>query len=160
MLSDARRGLSLRAGVRRSQNGFDNSGVASNITWEPDGKHFAHWPIRSAGWLGVFDPTTFTYQSISWDRLRSTVSLLQQIALNLSGHPAVLGIEALNEPWQFTPLDVLKAFYWDAYWAVRAAAPHWCALEGVPNRNPSPTTPRPSAQDLRLVDHRPHGAGP
>ena len=37
----------------------------------------------------------------------------------------MLGVEALNEPWQFTPLDVLKAFYWDAYWAVRAAAPHW-----------------------------------
>ena len=37
----------------------------------------------------------------------------------------MLGVEALNEPWQFTPLDVLKAFYWDSYWAVRAAAPRW-----------------------------------
>ena len=37
----------------------------------------------------------------------------------------MLGVEALNEPWQFTPLDVLKAFYWDSYWAVRSAAPRW-----------------------------------
>ena len=106
----------------------------------------------------------------------------------------VLGLEALNEPWQYTPLDVLKvraaaqrpqpsgltwplaplglvlappppplpfpphfsfrfslpppwplfslpcpfisdsvqAFYWDAYWAVRAAAPHWLFVIQAP----------------------------
>ena len=49
----------------------------------------------------------------------------QRIALRLHSYTAVLGLEALNEPWQFTPIDVLKAFYWDAYWAVRAAAPRW-----------------------------------
>ena len=51
--------------------------------------------------------------------------VLQQIATTLESFNAVLGLEALNEPWQYTPLDVLKAFYWDAYWAVRAAAPQW-----------------------------------
>ena len=112
-------------GVRRSQNGFDNSGHATNVTWQEDGKSFAHWPFRSAGWQGSFDPLTFTYTAISWDNLRGTVSLLQRIALSLRSYSAVLGMEALNEPWQFTPLDVLKAFYWDAYWAVRAAAPEW-----------------------------------
>jgi len=112
-------------GVRRSQNGFDNSGRASNVTWSAEGTHFSHWPIRSAGWQGTFDPMTLTYTSISWDNLRSTVTLLQKIALRLRAYPAVLGLEALNEPWQFTPLDVLKAFTWDSYWAVRAAAPKW-----------------------------------
>ena len=53
------------------------------------------------------------------------MQVLQQIAITLESFNAVLGLEALNEPWQYTPLDVLKAFYWDAYWAVRAAAPHW-----------------------------------
>ena len=96
-----------------------------NISWAADGTHFVHWPCRSAGWQGSFDPLTFSYSSISWDNLRSTVSLLQRIALSLRSYPMVLGLEALNEPWQFTPLDVLKAFYWDAYWAVRAAAPTW-----------------------------------
>ena len=121
----ARRFLSLWAGVKRSQNGFDHSGHTMNVSWDKEGQHFAHWPIRSAGWQGAFDPQTFRYTAISWDNIRSTVSLLQTIALSLRSYPAVLGLEALNEPWQFTPLDVLKAFYWDAYWAVRAAAPAW-----------------------------------
>ena len=34
-------------------------------------------------------------------------------------YPAVLGVEALNEPWQFTPLDVVKAFYWEALGGAR-----------------------------------------
>ena len=90
-----------------------------------DGQHFAHWPTRSAGWQGAFDPLTLTYSSISWDNIRSTVALLQRIAVSLRGFACVVGIEALNEPWQYTPIDVLKAFYWDGYWAVRTAAPHW-----------------------------------
>uniref|UniRef100_A0A7S3FJY2 Glycoside hydrolase family 5 domain-containing protein n=1 Tax=Haptolina ericina TaxID=156174 RepID=A0A7S3FJY2_9EUKA len=112
-------------GVRRSQNGFDNSGHAVNISWFADGQHFSHWPYRSAGWQGEFDPVTLTYSHISWDNIRNTVELLQQIAFTLRGFESVVGIEALNEPWQFTPIDVLKAFYWDSYWAVRAAAPSW-----------------------------------
>lgn len=115
----------LCTGVRRSQNGFDNSGHATNVSWAADEQHFSHWPCRSAGWQGAFDPQTFTYSAISWDNLRSTVTLLQKIAQSLRTYPAVIGLEALNEPWQFTPLDVLQAFYWDSYWAVRAAAPQW-----------------------------------
>jgi len=111
--------------VRRSQNGFDNSGHAQNLTWAADGQSFVHWPSRSAAWQGAFDPLTMTYSWISWDNVRTTVQVLQRIATSLVGFNAVLGLEALNEPWQYTPLDVLKAFYWDAYWAVRAAAPHW-----------------------------------
>ena len=61
--------------------------------------------------------------------------VLQQIATTLESFNAVLGLEALNEPWQYTPLDVLKAFYWDAYWAVRAAAPHWLfVIQVFPSR--------------------------
>lgn len=61
--------------------------------------------------------------------------VLQQIATTLESFNAVLGLEALNEPWQYTPLDVLKAFHWDAYWAVRAAAPHWLfVIQVLPSR--------------------------
>ena len=28
---------------------------------------------------------------------------------------AVWGLEPVNEPWQYTPLETLKKFYWDAY---------------------------------------------
>uniref|UniRef100_A0A7S4BPJ0 Glycoside hydrolase family 5 domain-containing protein n=1 Tax=Chrysotila carterae TaxID=13221 RepID=A0A7S4BPJ0_CHRCT len=112
-------------GVRRSQNGFDNSGHIMNVTWSDDGQSFSHWPSRSAAWQGSFDPLTMTYSTINWDNIRSTVQVLQRIAISLRHFPSILGIEALNEPWQFTPLDVLKAFYWEAYWTVRAEAPHW-----------------------------------
>ena len=75
--------------------------------------------------------------------------VLQQIATTLESFNAVLGLEALNEPWQYTPLDVLKAFYWDAYWAVRAAAPHWLFViqvfppQTVFRQGSSPEKPRP-----------------
>jgi len=112
-------------GVRDSQNGFDNSGHIMNVTWSQDGTSFAHWPYRSASWQGTFDPQTMTYSSVSWDNVRATVQILQRIAISLRQYPAVIGLEALNEPWQFTPLDLLKTFYWESYWAVRATAPHW-----------------------------------
>eukprot|EP00965_Chrysotila_dentata_P109006 3601031-Pleurochrysis_carterae.AAC.4 len=96
-----------------------------NVTWSDDGQSFSHWPSRSAAWQGSFDPLTMTYSTINWDNIRSTVQVLQRIAISLRHFPSILGIEALNEPWQFTPLDVLKAFYWEAYWTVRAEAPHW-----------------------------------
>lgn len=31
----------------------------------------------------------------------------------------------MNEPWTHTPMDALKAFYWEAYQLVQARAPHW-----------------------------------
>lgn len=116
--------------MRRSQNGFDSSGYAANISWAADGTHFSHWPCRSAGWQGAFDPASFSYSTISWDNLRGTVSLLQRIALSLRSYPAVLGLEALNEPWQFTPIDVLKVLVCDSRssYMCSARVPTACCL--------------------------------
>ena len=75
--------------------------------------------------------------------------VLQQIATTLQSFNAVLGLEALNEPWQYTPLDVLKAFYWDAYWAVRAAAPHWLFVIQVSPFEPY-SEPRNLARSSRV----------
>ena len=72
-----------RAGVRRSQNGFDNSGHASNVTWAADGRSFTHWPTRSAGWQGAFDPYTMTYSVINWNNIRATV---QATLMTRMGH--------------------------------------------------------------------------
>ena len=41
------------------------------------------------------------------------------------GHPAVLGLEPVNEPWQYTPIEVLKRFYWEGYLLVKRGAPYW-----------------------------------
>ena len=43
------------------------------MTWAADGQSFTHWPIRSAGWQGAFDPYTMTYSAISWNNIRTTV---------------------------------------------------------------------------------------
>lgn len=37
----------------------------------------------------------------------------------------ITGIEPVNEPWQYTPLDVLKRFYWEGYLIVKRKAPDW-----------------------------------
>jgi glucan 1,3-beta-glucosidase len=42
-----------------------------------------------------------------------------------AGHPAVLGVEPVNEPWELTPIEALKSYYWDAYLIVKRKAPYW-----------------------------------
>lgn len=38
--------------------------------------------------------------------------------------PTVWGVEPVNEPWQFIPIEWIKRFYWDGYNVVRAKAAH------------------------------------
>ena len=40
-------------------------------------------------------------------------------------HPAVYGLEPVNEPWEFTPIDKLKRYYWNGYLIVKESAPDW-----------------------------------
>ena len=51
--------------------------------------------------------------------------MIQEIVDRYSGHPGVLGLEPINEPWQYTPIDVLKNFYWEGYLIVKKSAPYW-----------------------------------
>jgi glucan 1,3-beta-glucosidase len=51
--------------------------------------------------------------------------VIEAIAERYAGHPAVLGIEPLNEPWQYTPIKLLKRFYWEGYLIVKKKAPFW-----------------------------------
>ena len=37
-----------------SQNGFDNSGIASDFNWI-DENNFQHWSVLNASWMGTFD---------------------------------------------------------------------------------------------------------
>ena len=115
-----------------SQNGFDNSGKTMGFQWtsslnsEFGGlSSFQHWPIRSAEWIGTFDPHTATYHDIKHHNVKHALKVLQKIVDRYSGHPAVLGLEPLNEPWQYTPLPILKRFYWEGYLIVKKSAPYW-----------------------------------
>jgi glucan 1,3-beta-glucosidase len=86
---------------------------------------FQHWPIRDARWIGTFDPTTAEYTTINYENIQHGLKVIQKIVDLYSGHPAVLGLEPVNEPWQYTPIDVLKRFYWEGYLIVKKSAPYW-----------------------------------
>jgi glucan 1,3-beta-glucosidase len=118
--------------LKDSQNGFDNSGQAMGFRWTSainsdfsDIETFEHWPIRSARWMGEFDQETASYPDINRDNIQHALDVIQLIVERYSGHPAVLGLEPVNEPWQFTPIDELKKFYWDGYLIVKKGAPYW-----------------------------------
>ena len=86
---------------------------------------FQHWPIRDARWLGYFDQSTASYPSINYENVQHSLAVIQDIVDRYAGHPAVLGLEPVNEPWQYTPIEVLKRFYWEGYLIVKQSAPYW-----------------------------------
>ena len=40
---------------------------------------FAHWPIRSAEWVGTFNAETGEYTSINTDNIEHTLDVVQKI---------------------------------------------------------------------------------
>eukprot|EP00980_Cylindrotheca_fusiformis_P021896 scaffold8740_cov113-Cylindrotheca_fusiformis.AAC.4 len=118
--------------IKDSQNGFDNSGQAMGFKWTTElnsefagDVSFQHWPIRSANWMGEFDPETASYPKINKENIQHALDVVSAVVAEYSGHPAVLGIEPLNEPWQYTPIEELKRFYWEGYLIVKKEAPYW-----------------------------------
>jgi glucan 1,3-beta-glucosidase len=118
--------------MKGSQNGFDNSGQTmgfewtSSLTTEFGGlRTFQHWPIRTAEWIGKFDVANMSYPVINHDNIQHALDVIGVVADTYAGHPAVLGLEPINEPWQYTPLKTLQQFYWDGYLIVKQKAPYW-----------------------------------
>ncbi|KAL1507112.1 hypothetical protein AB1Y20_007968 [Prymnesium parvum] len=118
--------------VRNSQNGFDNSGEARRVKWTTVTSQgvgtstiFEHWPLRSADWMGKFELTTLSYPEIDHDNVNFTLQVISKIVQKYASSPSIWGLEPVNEPWQFIPIEPLKQFYWDAYWITRKTAPHW-----------------------------------
>lgn len=77
-------------GAPGSQNGWDHSGRIGPIDWPKNPKC-----------------------------IDATLQVLEQFARQYGRHPALLGIELLNEPNRDIPLDLLKKFYQDAYARIR-----------------------------------------
>jgi glucan 1,3-beta-glucosidase len=101
-------------GVKGSQNGFDNSGQSQGFKWtsklntEPVGDvTFEHWPIRSAGWMGTFDPVSATYMDINYDNIQHALEVIKKVVDRYKSHPALLGLEPVNEPWQYVSVMFL-----------------------------------------------------
>ncbi|KAB2890316.1 MAG: glycoside hydrolase family 5 protein [Desulfobulbaceae bacterium] len=80
------------------QNGFDNGGLLGICEWHTSEEYINH-----------------------------TLDVLERLAQRYAGHPALHGIEVLNEPRWDLPIDLLKRFTTDAYHRIR----HHCPPERV-----------------------------
>ena len=65
------------------------------------------------------------YTDINWDHINYALDIIDMIVDRYGEHPAVLGLEPLNESWELTPLEPLKKFYFEGYLRVKKKAPHW-----------------------------------
>ena len=77
-------------GAPGSQNGWDHSGREGAVNWPKD-------PAN----------------------IQETLRILETFAQRFGKHPALLGIELLNEPRDVVPLEILQRFYQDAYARLR-----------------------------------------
>jgi len=77
-------------GAPGSQNGWDHSGRSGPINWPKDPQN-----------------------------IQETLRVLESFAQKYGKHPALHGIELLNEPHWDVPLEILQQFYQDAYVVLR-----------------------------------------
>jgi glucan 1,3-beta-glucosidase len=77
-------------GAPGSQNGWDHSGRAGALNWPKDPKN-----------------------------VQETIRVLGSFAQKYGKHPALYGIEMLNEPRPEVPLNILQQFYQDGYTRMR-----------------------------------------
>ena len=119
-------------GVKDSQNGLDNSGKSNHIQYKIQSLNnsnekivsFKHWSIISGDWIGNFNLINKNYSSIHFHNIQFTKKILFQIIDTYKNHDALFGIEPLNEPWNYTPENILKDFYYDIYKYMFIHAPH------------------------------------
>lgn len=113
--------------MKDSQNGLDNSGETTDLVWFSN-ISFEHWNLRSGDWVGHFNRSSQSYDSISRENLLHGLRVVENIVKKYKSNPTVIGIEPVNEPWEKTPIEVLKKFYWYSYHIVRDSAPEWITL--------------------------------
>jgi len=77
-------------GVPGSQNGWDHSGRQGAIGWHTSKENIAH-----------------------------SLRVIEDLAIHCQDFDNLLGIELVNEPRDVVPLDILKAYYQEAYQRVR-----------------------------------------
>jgi glucan 1,3-beta-glucosidase len=75
--------------------------------------------------MGKFNITIVDYPEINYDNIQHSLDVIENIVKMYSSHPAVLGLEPVNEPWEKTPIKELKRFYWEGYLLVKKYAPYW-----------------------------------
>ena len=100
-------------------------GEASDIIWLQSDR-YKHQQV--AEWIGYYDNKTYSYSSLNKNHIDHALLVVQAIIDQYKGNKAVIGLEPINEPWYFTPIDVLKLFYWNVYSMVQQQTPKWITL--------------------------------
>jgi glucan 1,3-beta-glucosidase len=96
--------------MKDSQNGYDNSGKASDVIWTSE-TEFSHWPNQAARWFGDWNHTTNQYDDINYAAQEWGLQVHEGLLKKWGKHPAFYAFEPLNEP-QFNPItEVLKKWY-------------------------------------------------
>ena len=95
-------------GVKGSQNGYDNSGMANRVEWSDD-THFDHWSKSWGEWMGTWNG--HKYESINHDNITWAVETVDMILDKWGNHPALFAIEPVNEPWFHSHFPTLRDFY-------------------------------------------------
>ena len=106
--------------AKDSQNGFDNSGQAKQVTWKDD-MHYKH--EDKADWIGEFNMTTGKYGHLNFDNIQWSLKNSEALLKRYGNHSAFKGFEPINEPWWNTPQPVLKDFYRQVRTLVQRLAP-------------------------------------
>ena len=69
--------------MRSSQNGYDNSGKASNWEWTSDldanVTTWTHWPIQAGNWPGIYDLKEGSYPSINYTNIDFSIRVIDTI---------------------------------------------------------------------------------
>jgi len=104
-----------------SQNGYDNSGIATWTEWK-DENHFSHWEHNYGEWMGPWGDNEFKY--IDLDHIDWAVDTIDGLLDTWGDHPAVYAIEPVNEPMWSSDLALLKGFYRRVHRHMKDKAPH------------------------------------
>ena len=94
--------------IKDSQNGFHNSGKASNVEWDSE-VSFRHWSISAANWMGHWNG--WGYDSIDQSHIQWAIDNVTALMNKWGNHPALYALEPVNEPWWSSDIPTLKNFY-------------------------------------------------
>jgi glucan 1,3-beta-glucosidase len=113
--------------MKGSQNGLDNSGDTADFFWM-DPTHYRHWRVRGANWIGHYNQSTDKYDTYNRTHIDFSMSVVKEVIFHHMNDPVVVGLEPVNEPWEHTPLDILKSFYYKVNALVQEHVPRWMCL--------------------------------
>jgi glucan 1,3-beta-glucosidase len=79
-------------GMKDSQNGLDNSGSTVDLVWFSN-VSFEHWNLRGGDWVGHFNRSSQSYDSINRENLLHGLRVVENIVTRYKHNPTVIGIE-------------------------------------------------------------------